>query len=60
MDKGKNNFGKLLINLCNGQNLFIMNGRVGNYSNIGEFTCRNASAVDYFIVHQILQNVLMI
>ena len=26
-----------------------MNGRGGNYSNIGEFTCRNASAVDYFI-----------
>jgi hypothetical protein len=24
-------------------------GRVGNDSNIGEFTCRNASAVDYFI-----------
>jgi hypothetical protein len=26
-----------------------MNGRVGNDSNIGELTCRNASAVDYFI-----------
>ena len=38
MDKGKNNFGKILINLCKGQNLFIMNGRGGNYSNIGEFT----------------------
>ena len=49
IDKGKNNFGKLLINLCKGQNLFIMNGRVGNDSNIGELTCRNASAVDYFI-----------
>jgi hypothetical protein len=49
MDKGKNNFGKLLINLCKGQNLFIMKGRVGSDSNIGELTCRNASAVDYFI-----------
>ena len=49
IDKGKNNFGKLLINLCKGQNLFIMNGRVGSDSNIGELTCRNASAVDYFI-----------
>ena len=26
-----------------------MNGRVGSDSNIGELTCRNASAVDYFI-----------
>jgi hypothetical protein len=49
MDKGKNNFGKLLINLFKGQNLFIMKGRVGSDSNIGELTCRNASAVDYFI-----------
>ena len=49
MDKGKNNSGKLLINLCKGQNLFIMNARVGSGINIGELTCRNASAVDYFI-----------
>ena len=49
IDKGKNNFGKLLINLCKGQNLFIMNRRVGSDNNIGELTCRNASAVDYFI-----------
>jgi hypothetical protein len=49
MDKGKNNFGKLLINLCKVQNLFIMNGREGSDSNIGKLTCRNASAVDYFI-----------
>jgi hypothetical protein len=26
-----------------------MNGRVGSDSNIGELTCRNVSAVDYFI-----------
>ena len=26
-----------------------MNGRVGSDSNTGELTCRNASAVDYFI-----------
>jgi hypothetical protein len=49
MDKGKYNFGKLLINLCKGQNLFIMNGRVGSDSKIGVLTCRNASVVDYFI-----------
>ena len=39
MDKGKNDFGKLLINLCKGQNLFIMNGRVGSdIYNIGLLT----------------------
>ena len=51
MDKGNNNSGKLLINLCKRQNLFIMNARVGSDINIGELTCRNASAVDYFFVH---------
>jgi hypothetical protein len=29
--------------------MFIVNGRVGNDKNIGRFTCRNASVVDYCI-----------
>ena len=29
--------------------MFIVNGRVGNNKNIGRFTCRNASIVDYCI-----------
>jgi hypothetical protein len=46
MDKGK----KILWKITNKrQNLLIMNGRVGSDSNIGELTCRNASAVYYFI-----------
>jgi hypothetical protein len=49
MDKGKNNFGKLLINLFKGQNLFIMKGRVGSDSNIGELTCRNALTLKFTI-----------
>ena len=49
MDKRKNSFCKFLINLCTGQNSFIMNGGVGSDSNIGELTCRNASTVDYLI-----------
>ena len=49
MDKRKNNFCKFLINLCTGQNSFIMNGGVGSDSNIGELTCRNSSTVDYLI-----------
>jgi hypothetical protein len=51
MDKGKNNSGKLLINLCTGQNLFIMNARVGSGINIGELTCRNASACNFSFSH---------
>ena len=46
MDKGK----KILWKITNKrQNLLIMNGRVGSDSNIGELTCRNASAVYYFL-----------
>ena len=29
--------------------MFIVNGRVGNDNNIGRFTCRNGSVVDYCI-----------
>jgi hypothetical protein len=49
MDKSKNKFGNLLLNFCKGNSMFIVNGRVGNDKNIGRFTCRNASVVDYCI-----------
>jgi hypothetical protein len=49
MDKSKNKFGSLLLNFCKGNSMFIVNGRVGNDNNIGRFTCRNASVVDYCI-----------
>lgn len=48
-DKTKNRYGNLLLNFCKGHNLFIMNGRMGNDKNVGGFTCREASVVDYFI-----------
>jgi hypothetical protein len=49
MDKSKNKFGNLLLHFCKGNSMFIVNGRVGNDKNIGRFTCRNASVVDYCI-----------
>jgi hypothetical protein len=49
MDKSKNKLGNLLLNFCNGNSKLIVNGRVGNDNNIGRFTCRNASVVDYCI-----------
>jgi hypothetical protein len=49
MDKSKNKLGNLLLNFCKGNSMSIVNGRVGNDKNIGRFTCRNASVVDYCI-----------
>ena len=49
MDKSKNKFDNLLLNFCKGNSMFIVNGRVGNDKNIGRFTCRNASVVNYCI-----------
>ena len=49
INKSKNTFGNLLLNFCKGNSMFIVNGRVGNNKNIGRFTCRNASVVDYCI-----------
>jgi hypothetical protein len=49
MDKSKNKLGNLLLIFCKGNSMFIVNGRVGNDKNIGRFTCRNASVVDYCI-----------
>ena len=39
----------LSLEFCKGNSLFIVNGRVGKDKNIGRFTCRNASVVDYYI-----------
>ena len=49
MDKCKNKLGNLLLHSCKGNSIFIVNGRVGNDTNIGRFTCRNANVVDYNI-----------
>jgi hypothetical protein len=39
---GKNPYGNLLLNLCRGNDLFIVNGRIGD-NKVGNLTCRNAS-----------------
>ena len=44
-----NNLKMPLNRICKGNSMFIVNGRVGNDTNIGRFTCRNASVVDYCI-----------
>ena len=52
-EKIVNENGKELINLCVGNNLCIVNGRIGEYPD-GSFTChtaRSESVVDYFIVN---------
>jgi hypothetical protein len=38
--------------------MLIVNGRVSNDTNIGRFTCRNASVVDYCITSPELLNYL--
>jgi hypothetical protein len=45
-DKGKNRYGNFLLDFCKGNNVFIMNGRLGK-DQIGNLTCRNASVVDF-------------
>ena len=52
-DKIVHENGKELLNLCVGNNLCIVNGRIGEYPD-GSFTCHTArgkSVVDYFIVN---------
>ncbi|CAG2185838.1 unnamed protein product [Mytilus edulis] len=47
-DKTKNNYGKLLLDLCKFTNMYIINGRIGE-NMTGERTSKNAAVVDYFI-----------
>ena len=44
MDCHVNNSGKHMISLC-----YILNGRWHNDNDLGKFTCKNASVVDYVI-----------
>ena len=48
-DPMKNGYGKTLLDFCKGNNLFIVNGRIGDDRNKGILTCKNASIVDYCI-----------
>ena len=43
MDGGKNRSGNILLELCRGNNLFIVNGRIGgDYVEYRKLTCKNS------------------
>ena len=44
-----NNNGYKLIDICRNNNLFILNGRFGKDKNLGKFTFRDQSLIDYTI-----------
>ncbi|MES9880523.1 MAG: reverse transcriptase family protein [Sedimenticola sp.] len=50
LDKRKNQIGYRLLDICRGNNLFILNGRIGKDRNIGKLTFRNQSLIDYTLV----------
>lgn len=49
-DSNINNEGKILLELCKSNNLFILNGRCGKDKGIGSCTFKNMSVIDYTIV----------
>ncbi|CAC5383378.1 unnamed protein product [Mytilus coruscus] len=57
MDKTKNNYGNLLLDLCRYTVVYIVNGRIGD--NItGKLTSKNAATVDYFLATSDLLNII--
>lgn len=46
-DSKTNNIGYKLIDICKNNNLYILNGRIGNDKHIGNLTFRNQSLIDY-------------
>ena len=50
LDSQSNTFGHRLIELCKNNNLVILNGRIGEDQNIGNFTTTRNSVVDYIIM----------
>ena len=46
-DESLNNFGYSLLELCSNNNLFILNGRIGNDFRNPSLTCKNKSTIDY-------------
>ena len=48
-DGSTNIYGKQLIEFCKGNDLFFINGRLGQDSAYPKFTCKNSSTIDYFI-----------
>lgn len=53
MDKVRNGWNKLL-ELCRGNSLYLLNGRVGEDQHEGRITCKNSSTVDYCLLYKLL------
>lgn len=49
MDKHTNNNGFKLLDICKNNNLFILNGRLDNDMDVGKFSFRNTSVIDYIL-----------
>ena len=49
-DRSVNRLGTRLIELCKSNELIILNGRIFSDRNIGKFTCKDLSVVDYVII----------
>jgi hypothetical protein len=54
-DKAINQYVRILLNLCKYNNVFILNGRIGEDKDIGKFTCKNVGVVDYIIASDIFR-----
>jgi len=48
-DTKQNGIGRKLLDICKNNSLVILNGRFGSDKNIGEFTFKNQSVIDYSI-----------
>ena len=49
-DKSKNSNGRKLLDVCQNNNLFILNGRCDSDKDIGQYTYRDSSVIDYSVV----------
>jgi hypothetical protein len=58
VDKDKKPYSNLLLNLCRGNDLFIVNGRISDNKE-SNLTCRNASVEDYTVCNsEIKKNIV--
>ena len=48
-DKTTNVYGYKMLEFCKNNNLFILNGRLGNDTTSSKFTCKDRSCIDYFV-----------
>ena len=48
-DLTTNNYGHQLIDFCKNNDLFILNGRLENDTDVPKTTCKDRSLIDYFI-----------